>query len=92
MSCDATLHFGHPQAVEVAVGVNGHGFVVFEAEFCVWRVAWIQGFAHAAVFCLDEDPFDVVGVEHWMVDAADVHAEGVAVDADGGQMLFAGAF
>ena len=78
--------------MEVAVGVNGHGFVVFEAEFCVWRVAWIQVFSHAAVFCLDEDPFDVVGVEHWMVDAADVHAEGVAVKAHDGQMLFAGTF
>lgn len=33
------LHFGFPKPVQVAVGVNGHGFVLSEAKGGVRRIA-----------------------------------------------------
>ena len=44
------LHFRHPQAVEIAVGVNSNSLVITETEGNVGRIAGLQGLALTAVF------------------------------------------
>ena len=83
------LHFRHPQAVEIAVGVNSNSLVITETEGNVGRIAGLQGLALTAIFGLNVDPLDVVFGDHGMIHAAHVDMDGTVFNSDNRQMLLA---
>ena len=87
-----SLHLCHPQAVEVAVCVDGHGLVVAQAEGHVGRVARFQDLALAAGFGLDIDPPDEMLGDHGVVYAADVDVERAVLHRNDRQVLFPAGF
>lgn len=75
--------------MEIAVSVGGERFVVFrEDEMGGRRSAGGKAFALAAVFGLEINPVDVVGVFHRMRDGSGVDGDAVAALGDDGQMFF----
>lgn len=53
------LHFGHPQPMEIAVGVYSQSFVITEAYRSAGIIAGLSDFEMPAVFGLDINPFNV---------------------------------
>lgn len=60
------LHFSHPQAVEIAIGVNRNSFIISQAEGDIGFVIGFQSLALSNVFGLDIDPLDEVFRKHRM--------------------------
>lgn len=75
--------------MEIAVGVGGERFVVFgEDEVGGGGGAWGEAFALTAVFGLEVDPVDMMGVFHRMGGGSGVDSDAGAAFDDDGQMFF----
>lgn len=62
-------------------------FVIW--EFHDWRLAWLKVFDDLrATWALEDDEFDIMGVNHWVKDAADRDNELSIFVRDDGDVLF----
>lgn len=86
------LNFAFPQTVDVAVSVHGNGLVIPQNKGHMGIFAWVEVFAMAAVFSFHIDPFDVVLIDHRMIDDADVDVDRSVLNGHGGQVLFGACF
>jgi len=87
-----SIQFGFPQTVEITVGIDCQRLVVGQMEDDVRRLGRFQILALAAV-CGDKlNPFDIVGILHGMIHAANIDGDSVFVHGDRGQVLFTACF
>ena len=78
------LHFCLPQPMQITVGVDGQGLVVYQGKFQLRGLADVQVFALAAALGLDIDEHDIMHVFHRMGNAADLDLDAVAGHGHGG--------
>ena len=65
------LEYQLPEAVEVAVFVDGSGFLHAEADFRFWLICKVD--ADTAALSLDIDESDMMLRSHWVGDTSDLH-------------------
>ena len=82
------LYFGHPQAVEVAVGIDSHRLVITQEEGNIGGVAGLQNLALTTVFCLNINPLNEVFGSHGMVHSAHTDIDGTVFNRDHRQIPF----
>ena len=88
----ALLYFGHPQAVQVAPGIDFHGLFARELEGDNGSILRIEELALGALVGDQLHPLDEVLFRHGMIDGADVDGDAIAIHMDDGQVLFAAGF
>ena len=87
-----SVQFGLPQAVEIAVGIDGQRLVAGQGEHDAGILARGEELALTAVFGDQLHPFNIMRILHRMIHTADVYGDGAAVNGHGRDVLFAAGF